>query len=155
MKNLSKVLFAAVFFGALGWLGMYLYWHFKVVGAIKTLETQAAPAQPGSPLPYSLPEEPLAEVRSAGCRALPYLVSSLEPSKSPAYLLGAYDLIHKCVAPSDPSQAPDFPVDVRPTIDDTADDRARKCRSVQDWWRARGAEYHQAWRVWKDRCPRE
>ncbi len=155
MKIFLKVLFAAAFFGALGWLGMYLYWHFKVVGAIKTLETQAAPAPPGSPLPYALPEEPLGEVRSAGCRALPYLVSSLQPAKNPAFLVGAFDLIQKALVTGEAPPPGDFPVDARFSADDQTPDRERKCRAVQDWWRARGKEYHQAWRVWKDRCPIE
>lgn len=155
MGKVVKILGAVVFFAALGWLGMYLFWHFKIVGAIKTLETQAAPPAPGSALPYSLPEEALGEVRAAGCRALPYLISSLDARKNPAYLTGAFDLIQKALTIGEAPPPPEFPSDARFTPDDQTLDRERKCRVMQDWWRARGGEYHQAWRVWKDRCPRE
>ncbi len=155
MKTVLKVLAAAAFFAALGWLGMYLYWHFKIVGAIKTLETQAAPPAPGSTLAYSLPEDALGEIRAAGCRALPYLVSSLEAGKNPAYLGGAFDLIQKAATTGAAAPTADFPADARFTPDDQTHDRERKCKAVQDWWRYRGEEYHQSWRVWKDRCPRE
>ena len=155
MGKVIKILAAALFFAALGWLGMYLFWHFKIVGAIKTLQTQAAPPAPGSALPYSLPEDAMGEIRAAGCRALPYLVSSLDAGKNPAYLAGAFDLIQKAVVIGDAPPTGDFPADARFSPDDQTPDRERKCRAVQDWWRYRGVEYHQSWRVWKDRCPRE
>jgi len=155
MKIVSRVLFGAVFLAALGWLGLYLSWHFKIVGAIQTLETRAVPAPPGSSLPYSVPEEQLAELRSAGCRALPYLVSSLEGSKNPVYLMVACDLIQKFVAPTDPSKPSSFPPEIAFVPDEAPEARQRKCQVIRDWWRLRGEEYHQSWRVWKDRCPRD
>ena len=155
MKNVFKILAAAVFFGALGWLGIYLYWHFKIIGAIKTMESRAVPQSPGSALPYSVPEEQVAELRAAGCRALPYLVSSLEGSKNPMYLLAASDLIQKFVAPADPSQGSSFPSDNTFSGDDSAELRQRKCQIIKEWWRGRSLEYHQTWRVWTDRCPKE
>ena len=108
MKTAAKVLAVVVFFACLGWVGLSLYWHFKILGAIRTMQSEAGPAKPGSALGYSVPEEPMKEIEAAGCRALSYLVDSLEPSKNPAYLVAACVLISKATVP-DPSKPPARP----------------------------------------------
>ena len=162
MKTAAKVLAVVVFFACLGWVGLSLYWHFKILGAIRTMQSEAGPAKPGSALGYSVPEEPMKEIEAAGCRALSYLVDSLiettlEPSKNPAYLVAACVLISKATVP-DPSKPPARPglsTESMISAEDSPPDRAKKCNEIREWWRLYGNEFHQGWRIWTDRCAKD
>jgi len=147
MKTLVGWLCAAVATAALGWVGTYLYWHVRIVGAIRTLETQAGGAGGG---------EGEGVLLDAGCRALPYLVASLEPRKNPYFLKVASvqisSLAFSRAAAGGNSELPaeDWSI----TLDDSAAERARKCDAIQQWWLQNGARYHRTWRVWSSNCAR-
>lgn len=36
---------------------------------------------------------------------------------------------------------------------DSAEMRREKVRLIQTWWREKGFEHHQWWRVWSAKCP--
>lgn len=141
--------------GAL-WVFMFLYWHFKILGAITTMINGAAPPKPGSAtnrIGYSVPSEPMDEIEDAGCRALPYLVNSLDPEKNPAYLLAAVELLRNLTGPKEghPAVHPQCP-DVRMSLEDQLPERKAKCEEIRDWWTLHGKEFHQSWRIWSSHC---
>ncbi|HXX94477.1 MAG TPA: hypothetical protein VEN81_12650 [Planctomycetota bacterium] len=141
------------------WVCLFLYWHFKILGAITTLMNQTTPPKPGSAqnkVNYAAPDEPIGEIEDAGCRALPYLVKSLDAEKNPAYLLLAYDLLRNMTAPPNPQSTahPQCP-DVRLSYEDGPPERKDKIEEIRSWWTLHGKEFHQGWRIWAPRCPRE
>jgi hypothetical protein len=141
------------------WVCAYMYWHFKIMGAVTTMMNQTTPPKAGSVYTkekYAVPDEPLDEIEDAGCRALPYLVNSLDPEKNPAYLLVATDLLRKLTAPPEPGGSihPQCP-DVRMSLDDGPGDRKYKCDQIRDWWVLHGKEFHQGWRIWAHHCAKD
>jgi hypothetical protein len=140
------------------WVFLFLYWHFKILGAITTMINGAAPPKPGSAtnrIGYSVPAEPMDEVEDAGCRALPYLVNSLDPDKNPAYLLAAEELLRKLTAPKDPHSPNTQCPDVRLSLQDEPPDRKQKCEEIRTWWLLHGKEFHQGWRIWSNHCAKD
>jgi hypothetical protein len=152
---------------SLTWAGALLYWHFKLTAAIRSLE-QDTVVQPdfvtgGYVGDYVAPKEARHTLMNAGCRSLPYLVRSFDPSQSPAYLSAASDLIvlhlsaplpHGCDQSAWEKRLDDFRV--RFCIDVSAAPKLRleKCLRLKQWWREHGQEAHQWWRFWS-RCCRE
>ncbi len=142
------------------WICMFLYWHFKILGAISTMINEAAPPKPGSvtnKIGYSVPDEPLEDIREAGCRAFSYLVSSLDPEKNPAYLLVVEEHLRKSTAPPAPGQPSAHPQcpDVRLSLEDEPANRKRKCDEIKTWWAAHSKEFHQGWGIWSNHCARD
>lgn len=145
---------------AFAWVCLFLFWHFKILGAIATMINQAAPAKPGTlgtKSGYSVADETMDEIEDAGCRAFSYLVSSLDPDKNPAYLLLVEDLLRKGTAPPVPGkvswrvQCPD----VKFSLDELPDERKRKCGEIRTWWTLHAKEFHQGWRVWSSHCAKD
>jgi hypothetical protein len=154
MKTAGKVLAGAAALAVLIWAGIATYWYFKIYGGIRAMESGAAPAKNLGALPYTVPEEPLQEIRAAGCRAFPYLVESLDPGGNPAYLVVATEILCKG-AEAKPSAHQEFPPEMKILYEDSAEDRTKKCNQIKAWWRLHGPELHQGWRVWSGRCAGE
>lgn len=136
----------------LAWAGGILYWHFKITGAIRSLETEG-----GSTGDFNL--EPVRVLRyEAGCRALPYLVSSLDPTLNPLFLARATTLI--AIEVDEPGRKGDrwspsisegkFEWCI--TLDDSIEQRRKKCEAVREFWKAHGRSHHQTWKVWTRAC---
>lgn len=142
------------------WICLFLYWHFKILGAISSMINEAAPPKPGSvntKIGYSVPDEPLEEVRDAGCRAFSYLVNSLDPEKNPAYLLVVEEVLRKATEPPTPGTPglhPQCP-EVQFALFDEPADRKRKVEEIRAWWTAHGQEFHQGWRIWSSHCAKD
>src|SRR5258706_7222672 len=96
-RGLKSLPWILLLLALLGWLGGYLSWHFRITGALESMEVQAMPAPAGSLLGYSVPEETTQQLKSAGCRALPYLFRRLNPRKNPMFLAAASTLIYETV----------------------------------------------------------
>lgn len=151
MKGAMKAAALLALLG-LGWLGGSLYWHFKILGALRSLESGAAPGKPGSPLGYAVPDEPFQEVEDAGCRALPYLFAGLDPVKNPAYLVATATLLRDQLALCRCADGTALPAeDLVLAYDDSAAERARKCDGLRQWWTAHG-DGHAGWKFWTGQC---
>ncbi len=148
MKTFAKVLAGLLVLAALAWTGMFLYWHVTIVGALRTLETQPGLVQEMEAF-KTLQD-------GAGCRALPYLVAALQPTKSPYFLERASLLIQLEGAPH-PMQGPQWgpnydPVEFRLPSEDSAAERQRKIGLIRLYWKQKGHRHHQFWRVWSKSC---
>jgi hypothetical protein len=121
------ILIAAL--AATAWSCVFIYWDFKIRRAIQGPDREVLSA--------------------AGCRALPYLVTALGPQRRLTFLSDAHRFIVDRATGANDSQflkAREF------EVTDTIDERARKCREIQEWWRAAQPDYHQRWRVWSAKC---
>jgi len=103
-------------------------------------------------------------LQGAGCRRLPDAIRSLDEAKNRDYLAFLTTFIAwETLYPGEP-----LPVmqthsnrihlwTIMPT--DSATEVNAKCELIHTWWREHGAEHHQVWRFWTDRCrpidPRE
>ena len=144
MKGALKTAAAALLLGGAVWVGGYLYWHIRLLGAIRTLETRSGPQ--GS-------DTDAAEVvRDAGCKALPYLIGAIEPAQNPYFLVVASDLLKHCL--QGPLSRGD--VDLKDHLQDwmittetSAGDRQKKCDELRAWWRDKGQSRHSGAAGWK------
>lgn len=147
MKN---VLGAAAAIGVLlgvAWVGGYTYWHVRLLGAIRTLETRTSPQ--GSDA------DAVEIVEDAGCKSLPYLISAIQPGKNPYFLAVASDLLKKALAA--PMARGDLDLnthlaDWALTPDTRPDDRQKKCDALHAWWREKGESRHSGAKWWKRDC---
>jgi len=148
MKAAAKVLAGAVILAMLLWITAFLYWHVRILGAIRTMETD-----PSSDAQHAAQDV----LNEAGCRSLPYLFEALNPNRSPEFLTGATIHIGFIVA------APGEPILYNPKVaewlhqweitqEDPPDVRRRKCEGLRAWWKENGARYHQVWRIWSKEC---
>jgi len=95
-------------------------------------------------------------LNGAGCRALPYLVDGLHPSKNLDFLTAASaHIAYESSAPEIYLYSPKmserweaWKIDA----DTSAAERVRRCEAMRQWWREHGKGYHQTWRVWSSRC---
>ena len=157
MKAVARYLAAALVLAILVWVGAYLYWHVKILGMIRSLET-FAPAGSTSFVPPEYPEI-VDQLTDSGCRALPYLVSSLGSSKAPwetskyffriccncqdsggkreepAYISAAKLQSECLIDPGDPGPIRQYKID-----------------RIRTWWAEAGPDHHQWWRVWSSNC---
>jgi hypothetical protein len=159
MKDMAKWAAAAAVFAVLGWTGLYLWWHFKILGALNTLESRTMPAKGGQPRSTSVPEEAEQAIEEAGCRAMHYLVGSVQTAKNQAYLVVAYELMTLITTPTaeeagikPPLRTP-LPPNSKFTGDDPESVRDSRAAALKTWWLLHCKEYHQGWRVWSERCP--
>lgn len=140
MKGILKIVAGLAAVAVLAWIGLYVTWHIKIIGALRTMETQAAPVISTT----APPSEAEAVIIDAGCRALPYLVGVLDPTKNPYFL----HRVTYYIGQAGPASCQVWII--RP--EDPASDRTKKCDSLRDWWRDHGSEYHQTWRIWRQSC---
>jgi hypothetical protein len=156
MKTALKYAAFVAVAALLAWTGMYLHWHFKIVGAIHALSSQSAPIVGGGgsdPLKSGAFEE----LSSAGCRSLPYLVGVLDKTNNPELMGEAFLRIFNA---SLPPSSPDAEVKAhlllleenRIFLSDKMEQRQEKAERVRAWWSANGSRYHQSWRVWSSKC---
>jgi len=142
--------------GLLAWTGMYLHWHFKIVGAIQAMASQSPPIV-GSNAPDPLRTGAFEELSVAGCRSLPYLVGVLDKSNNPEVMGEAFLRIFTGSVPpasSDPETKADLAMleENRILLSDKIERRQEKADRVRAWWALNGSRYHQTWRVWSSNC---
>jgi len=151
MKIAAKVLAGVALIAAL-WSSTFLYWHVRILRAVRALEEESG---------HAVFETSDAEstIASAGCRSLPYLVGSLDESKKFEYLyscsyLLCWQSVHPGILPQESSsellstRLDDWCINTK----DDAASRRRKCDLMKTWWRSHGGERHQWWRVWTSAC---
>lgn len=156
MKTLGKLLLVGGVAWLVGCLGMFLWWHFKVLNAVNVLESRTLPPQPGQSRAYSVPEDAENAILDGGCRSLKYLVNSLKDSKNIAYNVIAYELLAKITqvpaGQTPPERAP-VPATAKMTYNDQNAERDAHILEIQKWWLDHQKEWHQGWRVWSKQCP--
>jgi hypothetical protein len=153
MKGALKAAAAIAVLAVLAWTGTYLYWHVRILAALRTLESHAG-------WPTSSPSANEADnvVNEAGCRAFPAMVAALDPGKNPYFLFNVTaKMAIQVAAPGErdplPSQAiSDQLGEWRIQTWDSVQERTRKCDVIRSWWKLHGSEYHQTWRVWSRAC---
>lgn len=150
MKTVAIWVLALIVIAALAWSGAYLYWHFRVVGALRTLESQ----------PTSSEIQSASDVlNEAGCRGLPVLVGSLNPSKNSVFLtLATTHFAMAVAAPGEPKlynpKVAERLAEWRIESEDAPAVRQKKCDLIRAWWRENGGQHHQSWRIWSGECYR-
>ena len=138
------------------WAGALLYWHVRITSAIRLIETKHP--RPGGGMGLSSDHSHATQVlHDAGCRALPYLVRRIDPSRHPEFLeelaghvsVRVRDDDERIPAAPDPVESllHDFPI--RP---EEAPARRERCDRIQKWWSDEGGRHHRWWRVWTDEC---
>ena len=147
MKKLFGMLTALAIFGALAWTGGYLYWHIRLVGAIRTLETRSGPQGSDG--------DATDVVRDAGCKALPYLIGAIQPNKNPFFLAVASDLLKASL--QGPMSRGDVELNSHLsewliTTETRTEDRQKKCDDLHAWWREKGESRHSGAKWWKHDC---
>jgi hypothetical protein len=160
-KKFAQLCALAAFFGGAAWLGLYLWWHFKCLGAVNTLEQQCSVPQPGLARRQYVPEDAEQALQEAGCRGLLYLVNGLKNVKNPCAAVVITELIGKITNPQndgvtnpgDPPLRPPLPGNGYIKYDDQPTERDAKIRNVVSWWEDNAKQWHQGWRVWSDHCP--
>jgi hypothetical protein len=156
MKYVLNAIFGALVLALIVWVGLYLYWHVKISGALSTLKTQFPPTiidRTADPLKG----EAFDTLSGAGCRSLPVLVGALDSGNNPELMYDAFFRIFRDQLPS-PEGNPDaktqlqFLEDNRVFLSDSIERRREKVGRVQAWWKDNGPRYHQDWRLWSSKC---
>jgi hypothetical protein len=151
MKIAAKVLAGVALIAAV-WSGVFLYWHVRILRAVRALEEESGHIV----IEYSEAESILT---AAGCRSLPYLIDSLDDSKKFDFLyrcsfLVCWESVHPGALPAESSsevlseRLGEWCISLK----DDAAVRRRKCDLIKTWWRSHGGERHQWWRVWTSAC---
>ena len=143
----------------LAWVGTFFYWHVRLTTALRHWEAEANRWNLRWRWRTSgLAPEGFRTTEEAGCRALPYLVRSLERDSKPEFLEGVADRITQILAgpiPRNPPQVRTYTQRQEAWVPERGDApalRAAKRKRLQAWWRAHGDECHRWWRVWSARC---
>jgi len=158
---MAQIAALAAFFAGAGWVGLYLWMHFKCLGAINTLEQQCTVPQSGQGRYSYVPEDAEKSLEEAGCRGYLYIINSLKTYKNPAYAVIVTELLRRLTNPAndgvtDPKATPlrpPFPQLAVIGYQDQAPERDAKVLIAQKWWQENAKKYHQGWRVWTDHCP--
>jgi hypothetical protein len=147
MKGVLKAAAILVAAALVCWLGGYLYWHFRLIGAIHTLEARTGPV--------GTDQDAYDALHDAGCRALPYLVGSIQGSKNPHLQALATAIMKNSL--QGPISRGEREISemlgnwlISP--DDSAAERQKKADEIQTWWRAYGEPRHSTWRWWTRDC---
>lgn len=150
LKDLAKIAGVAAAAFALYWIGAWLYWHFTLIGAIDSMERdiRTTPIPEHSRAYFYVETSGVDTVKEAGCRALPYLVSSLSNKRPLAYLTAASDMILQGL---DRTIEQDGHLGI--TLEETPESRDQKIKDLQLMWKLEGKRFHQGWRVWSNDCP--
>src|SRR5579862_282038 len=147
MKSLFGALTALAIVAGLGWTGGYLYWHIRLVGALRTLETRSGPQ--GTDL------DAVQIVQEAGCKALPYLIGAIQPGKNPFFLAEATKLLKLSL--QGPVLRGDYELYERSTDwlitpETMVEERQKKCDDLHAWWREKGEARHSGATWWRHDC---
>jgi hypothetical protein len=150
MKNLLKIAAFLAALALMGWVGLYLHWHFRIVGAVQTLAKQP-PIIVGD-AGFSSSGEANEILLSGGCRSLSYLVGALEHANNSQLLCDMYLKILTMSLPADlKAQVPTLEEN-RITLADNAEMKRRKAEALRTWWQANESRIHQGWKVWSSKC---
>lgn len=147
MKNALGTLGAVLLFAVLAWTGGYVYWHIRLLGALRTLETRSGPS--GS-------DGDAADiVRDAGCKALPYLIPAIQPGKNPFFLAVASGLLKETL--QGPLSRGDVDLNTHLqewmiTTETKPEERQKKCDDLHAWWKQKGEPRHSGFKWWKTDC---
>jgi hypothetical protein len=158
VKALAKIMAALLVLAIFAWTGTFLYWRFKLQGAIRGFIAQSQDGR----MSYIDHNENFQILRQSGCRSLPYLVDALDTSGYEVPLEQALDMIFSSKVPR--TDLPPGAIDqdlvagmavmdqciIRET--DSPQERLQKCAQIRAWWRESGSKYHQWWRVWSSKC---
>jgi hypothetical protein len=156
MKAVRKFVAGAAALAAVLWVGLYLYWHVKISGAISTLKSQYPPTIIDKTVD-PLRGEAFDTLSGAGCRSLPALIGALDSGKNPELMYDAFFRIFSAALPG-PATEPDakaqlqFLEDQHVFLSDTAERRREKVARIQSWWKENGPRWHQDWRLWSSKC---
>jgi hypothetical protein len=147
MKSFLKAAAILVAVAGVAWLGGYLYWHIRLVGAIHTLEARTGP--------QGTDQDAYDALHDAGCRAIPYLVGSIQGSKNPNLQSLATALMKASL--QGPISRGDREIAEKLSgwlinPDDSAAERQKKADEIQAWWREHGEPRHSRWRWWTGDC---
>jgi hypothetical protein len=150
-----KIAFFVIGAAALAWTGMYLHWHFKIVGAVQSIATQSAPAIAGGA--DVTKHESFEVLSAAGCRSLPYLANAMGSANNGEMMGDAFLRILTASAPSAATHPEvkahlQFVEENRIFTVDTGARRQEKVERFRAWWAENGERYHQSWRVWSSKC---
>ena len=149
MKKAFSYLVAAAILAGVAWTGMYFFWHIRIVGAVRTLESKA-----GTPAA----EDAADVIDSAGCRALPYLMGALDHRKNQYFqILVSKHLVASIERLASRGALPDPAIGERAKewiilLEDTAPQLQSKCDALLGYWRENGQLHHKSWRVWTSAC---
>ena len=151
MKTRIKVLIlATVLLLALpvvAWTGTFLYWHFRITGAIQDMEIHPGHAGfDGNPHPA------VHTLSSAGCRSMPYLIRALETSNSPTVLDEASSALRWHVEDTDPAPDEEFTAALKRIVWMKAEELASTRPRFAEWWERNRSKHNPWWRVWSGRC---
>jgi hypothetical protein len=160
VKNATKVLLLvlSLLIGVplVAWTGTFLYWHFTILRAIRTLDD---PARLSGRL--STPEllEAGQTLETAGCRSYPYLVRALGSARNPRWILIDLSTVFcqgtlpRGRAMDPPTQlAVDLVQNMAFGLEPSPGELRERVRRIQEWWHDSGHEFHQGWRVWSSNC---
>lgn len=162
MKSPVKALILAAALGVglplVAWTGTFLYWHLRIASAVNRWERDTDVARFVQSRAYGLSQADADTLRAAGCRALPYLVDSLRPSRTLEFRQDVVRYVlhfQAALGPPEESTDEDFHRKMREWTISSADSptqRETKCAQILEWWHRSGHQYHQWWRVWSPNC---
>ena len=156
MKYVYNIIFGALVLALIAWVGLYLFWHVKISGALSALKTQFPPTIVDKTVD-PLKGEAFDTLSGAGCRSLHALAGALNSGNNPELMYDAFFRIFRDQLPS-PEANPDaktqlqFLEENRVYLSDNAERRQEKVARVQAWWKENAPRYHQDWRLWSSKC---
>jgi hypothetical protein len=142
VKTPVKVLIVAalvVGLPLLFWTGTFLYWHVRIRSAIRSIDSM-------TPVDRAKAADAIKTIRSAGCRSLPYLVSAIRAERPDVGELLIFQIARQTSIPST------LIIEHRIQESQDLEERRQKCDRLRDWWKEKGPDYHQWWRVWSSKC---
>jgi len=153
-KWTGVILAGLMLLGLLAWTGMFFFWQQKIRGCIRVLEAPYTSSQTH--------DAALSTLTSAGCRALPYIIASLDPAHADSELADAASVAFRwCGSKSGYSDDPEpqFQEHYRLLAEcrlmwyqGPEDRRRRSGERLREWWSEWGSHYHSWWRVWTSSC---
>lgn len=157
VKALLIVGVATAALPVVAWTSTFLYWHFRIRGALDALVLRTG----GTGMSYIDHAEEFKTLRRAGCRSLPYLVRAVESRGSGELYWQLLDHLFCSRGPGIPNAVDRQHLAGMNVLEsnqirfgDPPDVRRSKVLKIRAWWSAEGDRYHQAWRVWSSDCPR-
>jgi len=161
MRTFAKVLIVVVAVAAVAWSSLFIYWHLKIQSAIRRLRADTeAPVivKSEADIFRRRPESFRFLADEAGCRALPYLIGSLNPDYNSQFLESVTFLLFLVADAGESLRADGSPVRSPETRHwrieqgDPVEVRMKKCELAREFWREHAPRYHQMWRIWTKDC---
>jgi hypothetical protein len=153
MKNILKLAAFLAALALMGWVGLYLHWHFRIGGAVRTLANQPplVIGDGGSSSSGDANEILL----SGGCRSLSYLLAALDKANNQPLVCDMYLKILGMSLPADLKSQMPSQEENRIVLGDLSDQRRQKIDRLRAWWQANESRIHQGWKVWSSKCAAE